>query len=52
MAGQVLEARRNMHAAIRLRIRALTARRQPIPKNDRLVHSEAMTFRRLWCRDR
>lgn len=41
----VLEARRNMRAAIRLHIRALTARRRPIPRNDRLVHSEAMTFR-------
>jgi len=31
--------------AIRLHIRALTARRQPIPRNDRLVHSETMTVR-------
>lgn len=41
----VAEARRNMRAAIRLHIRALTARRQPIPRNDRLVHSETMTVR-------
>ncbi len=31
--------------AIRLHIRALTARGQPIPRNDRLVHSETMTVR-------
>lgn len=41
----VQEARRNMRAAMRLHIRALTARRRPIPRNDRLVHAEAMTFR-------
>jgi len=41
----VLEARRNMRAAIRLHIRALTALRRPIPRNARIVHLEAMTFR-------
>ena len=41
----VQEALRNMRAALRLHIRALMARQQPIPRDNRLVHSEAMTIR-------
>lgn len=43
-AGEIVDGRPRRRA-IRLHIRALTARRQPIPRNDRLVHSETMTVR-------
>jgi hypothetical protein len=33
-----------MRAAIRLHFPAAMARRRPIPRNDRIVHSETMTF--------